>query len=138
MGPEPIRAGHEKAEGRANLAHSRLTPDTAVGPAFEPHLVVALFPDEQRPRDDERGPFELVQPPHDWLEPALTDGLEDNVGITGVADVQAGVGGALHVLGGSVEHDEYGERMVAFRGEEDRMCTPSSTAKEEVYIRYID
>ena len=41
-----IRAAKERRVKVANLAHSGLTPDSAVGPPFEAHLVVALLPDK--------------------------------------------------------------------------------------------
>ena len=108
---------------------------SVVCPAFEPHFIVALFPDEERPRDDICGPFELIKPPEDWLKPPLAYGLEDYVCVTGIADVEPGVGGTLHVLGRGVKHDEHEQRTVVIQGEEDRMCTSSSTAKEQAYIR---
>lgn len=79
-----------------DLAHAALAPGTTVSPAHEPRVVLGLEPDEDSARTDEIATLGLVETAGDGDEGTTGDGLEDDVGVVGVAQMETGMGGLLH------------------------------------------
>jgi hypothetical protein len=75
-----------------------------VGPPLEPKLIVGLLPDKDIARSNERTTLRVIQTAHDWLEDASADGLEEDLGITCVANVEPGACWTLHIVCGDVEY----------------------------------